>query len=89
MTAGTGIVHQEVETEPDHQSDDYADIKRSDQAFIVERVAENGLRGTAADVAGVVVAVDQLRNDLSKKAEEMGVEINVMAEKVFSAMHRV
>ena len=35
------------------------------------------------------LAIDELRKALSKKAEEMGVEINVMAEKVFSAMHRV
>ena len=35
------------------------------------------------------IDIDGLRNALSKKAEEMGVEINVMAETVFSAMHRV
>ena len=35
------------------------------------------------------IDIDALRNNLSKKAEEMGVEINVMSEKLFSAMHRV
>ena len=35
------------------------------------------------------IDIDALRNNLSKKAEEMDVEINVMSEKVFSAMHRV
>ena len=35
------------------------------------------------------IAIDDLREALSKKAEEMTVEINVMSEKVFSAMHRV
>jgi len=35
------------------------------------------------------IDIDGLRNSLSKKADEMGVEINVMSEKVFSAMHRV
>ena len=35
------------------------------------------------------VTIDVLRNDMNKKAEEMGVEINIMSEKVFSAMHRV
>ena len=35
------------------------------------------------------IAIDELRNSLAKKAEAMGVEINVMSEKVFSAMHRV
>ena len=35
------------------------------------------------------IDIDALRDNLSKKAEEMGVEINVMSEKVFSAMHRV
>ena len=34
------------------------------------------------------IAIDELREALSKKAEEMNVEINVMSEKVFSAMHR-
>ena len=35
------------------------------------------------------VTIDVLRNDMNKKAEEMGVEINIMSEKVLSAMHRV
>ncbi len=35
------------------------------------------------------IAIDELREALSKKADEMNVEINVMSEKVFSAMHRV
>ncbi|MBQ5471048.1 MAG: ACT domain-containing protein [Treponema sp.] len=35
------------------------------------------------------IDIDGLRNELSKKAEQMGVEINLMSEKVFSAMHRV
>ena len=35
------------------------------------------------------IAIDELREALSKKAQKMNVEINVMAEKVFSAMHRV
>ena len=38
---------------------------------------------------GADVAIDELRTILNKASEEMGVEINVMAEKVFSAMHRV
>lgn len=35
------------------------------------------------------ITIDDLRKDMTKTAEEMGVEINIMAEKVFSAMHRV
>ena len=35
------------------------------------------------------IDIDSLRTALAKKAEEMNVEINVMSEKVFSAMHRV
>ena len=35
------------------------------------------------------VAIDELRTVLEKAGEEMGVEINVMAEKVFSSMHRI
>ena len=31
----------------------------------------------------------QIRNELNSKAEQMGVQINIMNEKVFSAMHRV
>ena len=35
------------------------------------------------------VSIDELRNGLKELSEEMQVEINVMNEKVFSAMHRV
>ena len=35
------------------------------------------------------ITIDELRTSMTKKAEEMGVEINIMSEKVFSAMHRV
>lgn len=35
------------------------------------------------------ISIDELRNGLKELSEEMQVEINVMNEKVFSAMHRV
>ena len=35
------------------------------------------------------VSVEEMRNSMSALADEMGVEINIMSEKVFSAMHRV
>ena len=35
------------------------------------------------------ISIDELRLEMSKKAVEMGVEINIMNEKVFSSMHRV
>ena len=35
------------------------------------------------------ISIDELRSEMNKKAEEMSVEINIMNEKVFSAMHRV
>ena len=35
------------------------------------------------------ISVDEMRNSMNKLAEDMGVEINIMSEKVFSAMHRV
>ena len=35
------------------------------------------------------ISIDELRTAMNKKAEEMGVEINIMNEKVFSSMHRV
>ena len=33
--------------------------------------------------------MEQVRNELNSKAEQMGVQINIMNKKVFSAMHRV
>ena len=41
------------------------------------------------DMAKADIDIDTLRKSLSTIAEEMGVEIKIMAEKVFSAMHRV
>ena len=38
---------------------------------------------------GAAVSIDELRTILGKASEEMGVEINVMSEKVFSSMHRI
>lgn len=35
------------------------------------------------------IDIEKLRQILRQSSEEMGVEINVMAEKVFSAMHRI
>lgn len=35
------------------------------------------------------ITIDQLREEMNKSGNEMGVEINIMSEKVFSAMHRV
>lgn len=35
------------------------------------------------------ISIDELRKDFVKKAEELGVEINIMSEKVFGAMHRI
>lgn len=35
------------------------------------------------------ISIDEFRLQMAKKAQEMAVEINIMNEKVFSAMHRV
>ncbi len=35
------------------------------------------------------ISIDSLRNSMNALAEQMSVEINIMNEKVFSAMHRV
>jgi len=35
------------------------------------------------------VSIDELRKIMSETSEKMGVEINVMSEKVFGAMHRI
>ena len=41
------------------------------------------------DLKDADISIDNVRNDMDKTAENMGVEINIMSEKVFSAMHRV
>ena len=38
---------------------------------------------------GADISIDALRNILNDTREKMGVEINVMAEKVFSSMNRI
>ena len=38
---------------------------------------------------GAAVSIDELRTILGNASTEMGVAINVMAEKVFSSMHRI
>lgn len=38
---------------------------------------------------GADISIDELRRAMAAKAESMGVEINIMNERVFSAMHRV
>ncbi|MCR4735351.1 MAG: ACT domain-containing protein [Treponema sp.] len=35
------------------------------------------------------ITIDELRTSMNKTAQEMGVEINIMSEKVFTSMHRV
>ncbi len=42
-----------------------------------------------ADFQSSDISIDEFRKQMTVKAQEMGVEINVMNEKVFSAMHRV
>lgn len=42
-----------------------------------------------ANLAGANISVAELREKLSAVSESMGVEINVMNERVFSAMHRI
>ncbi|MDE5898525.1 MAG: ACT domain-containing protein [Treponemataceae bacterium] len=41
------------------------------------------------DFDGADISIDGLRRSMDEKAAELGVEINIMNEKVFSAMHRV
>lgn len=41
------------------------------------------------DLEKADIAIDDLRNNMATLAEDMGVEINIMSERVFSAMHRV
>ena len=41
------------------------------------------------DLDSADVSIDELRKNMEALASTMGVEINIMSEKVFSAMHRV
>lgn len=41
------------------------------------------------DLAASDISIDELRNAMEDLSSDMGVEINIMSEKVFSAMHRV
>ena len=38
---------------------------------------------------GSAISIEELRSSLAQKAEELAVEINIMNERAFSAMHRV
>jgi len=35
------------------------------------------------------ITIDELRTDLTEKMHNIGIEINIMSEKVFSTMHRI
>ncbi|MBR1640379.1 MAG: ACT domain-containing protein [Treponema sp.] len=41
------------------------------------------------DLSKADIDIEVLRSSMNSLAEDMGVEINIMNEKVFSAMHRV
>ena len=41
------------------------------------------------NIEEAAISIDELRTSLAKKAEELSIEINIMNERVFSAMHRV
>lgn len=41
------------------------------------------------ELAASDISIDDLRNAMENLSSDMGVEINIMSEKVFSAMHRV
>ena len=41
------------------------------------------------DLAASDISIDELRNAMEDLSSDMDVEINIMSEKVFSAMHRV
>ena len=41
------------------------------------------------DLSAADIDIETLRKSMNTLAEDMGVEINIMNEKVFSAMHRV
>lgn len=42
-----------------------------------------------AELDNADISIEDLRNAMQKLSVEMDVEINIMSEKVFSAMHRV
>ncbi len=42
-----------------------------------------------ADFSSSDIDIDSARKELTLEGEKLGVEVNIMAEKVFSAMHRI
>ena len=41
------------------------------------------------DLSSSTVSIDKLREEMNELGEKLNVEINIMHERVFSAMHRV
>jgi ACT domain-containing protein len=41
------------------------------------------------DLSKADISIDQLRKEMVAESSDMGVEVNVMNEKVFSTMHRI
>ncbi len=41
------------------------------------------------DFENADIDIDKARTDLTSEGKNLGVEVNLMAEKVFSAMHRI
>jgi len=41
------------------------------------------------DLEKADIDIDKVRDNMTDMSKEMGVEINIMSERVFSAMHRV
>lgn len=44
---------------------------------------------TLVDLGGMSISLEQLRDDLSALGDEVGVQINLQHEDVYTAMHRV
>ena len=66
----------------------------SENKINIEEITQNILSGNLVMMMMVSfgsadITIDELRQQMNRKAEGMGVEINIMSEKVFSAMHRV
>ena len=41
------------------------------------------------DLSSADISIDQARTELTAECQELGVEVNVMNERVFSQMHRI
>ena len=58
-------------------------------ADITQTILSGNFVMMMVNMDGADISIDELRNTLEDASKKMGVEINIMAEKVFSSMNRI